>query len=134
MTTQHNLSLPSAYELVVVDEVDSVLAEAARRAEAGADEGTLVWAQSQTAARTRRHDWEAPPGNLHCAVIIRPEFENRQSEQLCAVAMLAAGSAIAEVVTPMTGMGLRWPGDLLVNELLAGFVRKCAVIVSSLQA
>lgn len=123
MTIQNAPSLPSAYELLVLNEVDSVLAEAVRQAQAGADEGTLVWAQRQSNARTRRHDWEAPAGNLHCAVVIRPEFENRQSEQLCAVAMLAAGSAIAEVVTPMTGMGLRWPGDLLVNELLAGQVQ-----------
>lgn len=133
MTAQNDPSLPSAYELIVVNDVDSVLAEAARRAEAGADEGTLVWAKSQSKARTRRHDWQAPPGNLHCAVIIRPEFENRQSEQLCAVAMLAAGSAIAEVVTPMTGMGLRWPGDLLVNDLLAGQIQLAAPNVGEAQ-
>jgi BirA family biotin operon repressor/biotin-[acetyl-CoA-carboxylase] ligase len=133
MSTENNPSLPSAYELIVVDEIDSVLAEAARQAQAGANEGTLVWARSQSKARTRRHHWHAPPGNLHCAVIIRPEFDNRQSEQLCAVAMLAAGSAIAEVVTPMTGMGLRWPGDLLVNELLAGQVQLTAPDVGQAQ-
>jgi len=125
--TEHELPvLPSAYELVMVDEVDSVLGEAARRAEAGADEGTLVWARKQTGARTRCHPWHAPAGNLHCAIIIRPDFDNQRSQQLCAVASLAAGSAIAEVVAPMTGMGLRWPGDLLVNELLAGQVQLAA--------
>ena len=126
MAEQASPLLPSAYELVMVDEVDSVLAEASRRAAEGADEGTLVWAQSQAHARTRRHAWAAPAGNLHCALIIRPDFDNQRAQQLCAVATLAAGSAIAEVVAPMTGMGLRWPGDLLVNELLAGQVQLAA--------
>jgi BirA family biotin operon repressor/biotin-[acetyl-CoA-carboxylase] ligase len=115
--------LPSAYELESIVEVDNVLAQAARRAAAGADEGTLIWAQRQTNARTRRHPWDAPDGNLHCALIIRPDFDNQRSQQLCAVAAVAAGSAIAEVVAPMTGTGLCWPGDLLINELLAGQVQ-----------
>ena len=123
MIEQASPMLPSAYELIVIDEVDSVIAEASRRAEAGADEGTLVWAHRQTGARTRRHPWYAPDGNLHCALVIRPDFDNQHAQQLCAVASIAAGSAIAEVVAPMTGMGLRWPGDLLLNELLAGQVQ-----------
>jgi len=123
MNDQELPVLPSAYELVAVDKVDSVLDEAIRHAEAGADEGTLVWAREQLCARTRRHAWHGPAGNLHCAIIIRPDFDNLRSQQLCAVACLAAGSAIAEVVAPMTGMGLRWPGDLLVNELLAGQIQ-----------
>ncbi|MFT5174741.1 MAG: BirA family biotin operon repressor/biotin-[acetyl-CoA-carboxylase] ligase [Gammaproteobacteria bacterium] len=126
MAEQASPILPSAYELVMIDEVDSVLAEASRRAANGADEGTLVWAQRQTHARTRCHAWDAPAGNLHCALIIRPDFDNESAQQLCAVAAIAAGSAIAEVVAPMTGMGLRWPGDLLVNELLAGQVQLAA--------
>ncbi len=120
-------SLPGPYELIVVPEVDSVLAEAARRAEAGADEGTLIWAGSQRAARTRRgHPWDAPHGNLHCALVLRPDYDNATAQQVCTVAAVAAGAAIAEVVAPMTGMGFRWPGDLLINELLAGQVQLAA--------
>lgn len=115
--------LPGPYELTIVSRVDCVLADAARRAAAGADEGTLLWAGEQHAARTRRgHAWQAPAGNLHCAVILRPDFDSQVGQQLAIVAGVAAGAAIAEVVAPMTGMGFRWPGDLLVNELLAGQV------------
>ncbi len=46
--------LPPAYELVVLDAVDSTNDEAKRRAEAGAKDGTLIWAQSQTKGRGRR--------------------------------------------------------------------------------
>jgi BirA family biotin operon repressor/biotin-[acetyl-CoA-carboxylase] ligase len=119
--------LPGAYELSIVPRVDCVLADAARRAAAGADEGTLVWADEQRAARTRRgHAWEAPAGNLHCAVVLRPDYDTGVGQQIATVAGVAAGAAVAEVVAPMTGMGFRWPGDVLVNELLAGQVQLAA--------
>ena len=79
-------SLPGPYELVIVPEADSVLGETVRRARAGAEEGTLVWAESQRAARTRRGlPWEAPRGNLHCGLVLRPEFDNATAQQLCTV-------------------------------------------------
>jgi len=116
--------LPAGYDLRVLPHVDSVLDEAVRRAEAGAEEGSLIWAASQQKATTRRgHVWHAPEGNLHCALVLRPEYDNHTAQQLCAVASVAAGAAIAELVAPMTGLGFRWPGDLLVNELLAGQVQ-----------
>lgn len=119
--------LPGAYELIVVPRVDCVLADAARRAAAGADEGTLIWAGEQLAARTRRgHAWQAPAGNLHCAVVLRPDYDAGVGQQIATVAGVAAGTAIAELVAPMTGMGFRWPGDMLINELLAGQVQLAA--------
>ncbi len=128
MSHEHELPLlPGPFELAILREVDSVLAEGVRRARAGADEGTLVWAECQRAALTRRgHPWEAPRGNLHCALVLRPDYDNRTAQQVCTVAGIAAGAAIAEVVAPMTGMGYRWPGDLLVNELLSGQVQLAA--------
>ena len=65
-------------------------------------------------------------GNLHCAVLLRPDYDNHTAQQLCAVAAVAAGAAVAEVVAPMTGMGFRWPGDLLINDLLAGQIQLAA--------
>jgi BirA family biotin operon repressor/biotin-[acetyl-CoA-carboxylase] ligase len=126
MDHQQKPELPSPYELIMLEETDSVLADAVRRAKAGAEEGTLLWAHSQSDAQTRRFAWDAPPGNLHCAIILRPDFDNQQAGQICAVATLAAGSAVAELVAPMTGMGVRWPGDLLINELLAGQIQLAA--------
>lgn len=123
-------SLPSVYDLVMVESVDSVLIDAMGRAESGADEGTLLWAETQRDARTRRgYQWHAPRGNLHCALVLRPDFSRRDAEQLCALASVAAGAAIAEVVSPMTGMGFAWPGDLLINELLAGQIQLAAAPV-----
>lgn len=113
--------LPPHYELIELGSVDSVMGEAARRARDGGEEGTLVWATEQADARTRLGSrWFSPPGNLYCSLILRPEFSNTSCGQLAYVAALAAGSALAELLSPMTGLRYGWPGDLLINELKAG--------------
>ena len=119
--------LPPHYELLQLDHVDGVMQEAARRAREGAEEGTLVWALEQGDARTRRgHRWYSPPGNLYCALILRPDFPNQQCGQLAYVAALAAGSALAGLLSPMTGLRYRWPGELLINDLRAGEIMLAA--------
>lgn len=113
--------LPPQFELIKLGRVDSVMQEAARRARDGAEEGTLIWANEQTDARTRRGlAWFAPPGNLHGALILRPDFANERCGQLAYVAALSAGSALAGLLSPMTGLRYRWPNDILINELRAG--------------
>ena len=58
-------NLPPAYRLVALDTVDSTNSEAMRRAEEGAEDGTLVWARRQTEGRGRRgRSWHCLPGNL----------------------------------------------------------------------
>ena len=47
------LDIPPLYELASYDSVDSVVDEAKRLAQQGAEEGTLVWAERQTAGRAR---------------------------------------------------------------------------------
>ena len=113
--------LPPQFELVQLGRVDNVMQEAARRARDGANEGTVVWAVEQTDGRTRRgHPWYSPPGNLYCSLILRPDFPNERCGQLAYVAALSAGSALAGLLSPMTGLRYRWPNDLLINELRAG--------------
>ena len=112
--------LPPQFTLVTLDHADSVMNAALERALRGAGEGTLVWAREQSNAATRRgNTWVAYPGNLHCALIIEPEYPNEESWQLAYVSVLAMGSAIAEMVSPMTGLRFAWPNRLLVNNLLA---------------
>lgn len=119
--------LPPHYELVRLADVDDVVAEAVRRARDGADEGTLIWAAEQGDARTRRgHRWYSPAGNLHCSLVLRPDYSNMRCGQLAYVATLAAGSALAELLSPMTGLRFRWPSDLFINELKAGQIMLAA--------
>ena len=112
--------LPPQFELVTLDGTESVIDTALARATEGAGEGTLVWAREQTRARTRRgNEWVGYEGNLHCALIIEPDYANEEAWQLAYVNVLAVGSAIAEMVSPMTGLRFAWPNRLLINDLLA---------------
>ena len=112
--------LPPQFELVALERTGSVMDAALARAAEGAGEGTLVWAREQTSAHTRRGKaWIGYVGNLHCALIIEPDYPNEESWQLAYVNTLAVGSAMAEMVSPMTGLRFQWPNRLLVNDLLA---------------
>lgn len=117
-------ALPAAYDLVALERVDSVVEEAVRRARKGAGEGTLVWAREQSNARTAAGNrWHAPSGNLHCALVLEPEYDNVAAQQLLYVATISAGTAIAEIVSPMTGLRWRWPDGLYINELRGGMLQ-----------
>jgi BirA family biotin operon repressor/biotin-[acetyl-CoA-carboxylase] ligase len=116
--------LPPAYELIPVDRVDSVIEEAVRRARQGAGEGVIVWALEQSDAKTRSgKQWESPQGNLHCALIIEPEFDNATAAQLLYVAAISAGTAIADILSPMTGLRYRWPNHIYINDLKSGLLQ-----------
>ena len=57
--------LPPAYRLVALEEVDSTNSEAKRRAEQGAEDGTLIWAQRQTGGYGRQgRGWSSASGRL----------------------------------------------------------------------
>lgn len=113
--------LPPLYEPVRLGSVDSAAAHAARMAREGAGEGTLVIAESQEDDRTASGGhWMSPAGNLHCAMIIEPEYSHEECMQLAFVAMTSMGGALSKLLTPMTSVGYRLPGQLLLNGLRAG--------------
>lgn len=110
-------SLPPAYSLVALDEVDSTNDEARRLAEAGADDGTLVWAQVQREGRGRRGSaWVSPKGNLYLSLVLRPECAAAEAVQLSFVAALAVADALSGLVPPMSEIRFKWPNDVLLNR------------------
>lgn len=118
------MTLPPAYTLVALDRVDSTNDEAKRRAGAGAPEGTLVWARSQSAGRGRRgRRWDSPEGNLYLSLILRPDCPVGEAARLSFVAAVALAEALATLVPPLTEITNKWPNDVLVNG------RKCAGIL-----
>jgi len=83
------------------------------RAAAGAAEGFLVVADSQTAGRGRLgRSWHSPPGqNLYLSLLLRPALPARQAAPLT----LLAGAALAHTLAEAGARPrLRWPNDLLV--------------------
>lgn len=112
--------LPSVYNLIALDTVDSTNAEAKRLAVQGEEEtpdGTLVWAGEQTAGRGRRgRDWDSPKGNLYCSLVLRPEVSVANAAQLSFVAGLAVFDALATLSEPGHEVQLKWPNDILLND------------------
>ena len=109
--------LHPAYRLVVLDAVDSTNDEARRLAEQGAEDGTLVWAESQRRGRGRRgNDWVSPPGNLYISLVLRPECTPVAALQLSFVASLGLADALGALVPPLSEVTCKWPNDVFLNH------------------
>jgi BirA family biotin operon repressor/biotin-[acetyl-CoA-carboxylase] ligase len=109
--------LPPAFRLVAQETVDSTNAAARRLAEAGAEDGTVVWARAQTQGRGRRgRDWISPAGNLYASLVLRPETGLQTASQLGFAAALALLEALGRLMPPLAEVTLKWPNDVLLNE------------------
>ncbi len=116
--------LPPAFRLVTRATVTSTNDEARALAEAGAEDGTLVWAREQSAGRGRQGGvWASPPGNLYFSLVLRPDRTLAEAAQLGFIAALAVGEAVGSVGPPLLEITYKWPNDVLLNE------RKCAGIL-----
>src|SRR5688572_4411685 len=79
---------------------------ARRLAESGAEEGTTVVADAQTAGRGRHgRVWFSPPGaGLYVSLIVRPAMGISSDEHPAALLTLASGVAVAEAVRAVSGL------------------------------
>ncbi|ETW11801.1 biotin--acetyl-CoA-carboxylase ligase [Roseivivax marinus] len=109
------MSWPAGYGRIVLDETDSTMAEAARRA------GTLagpewVMARRQTAGRGRRgRAWANPEGNFAATLVLQP----REAPGVVALRSFVAALALFDAMVAVTGradpFALKWPNDVLLN-------------------
>ena len=100
---------------------------AAHLAELGADEGTVVVADTQTAGRGRLgRTWFSPPGaGLYVSIVLRPPGNVSTRSNPCSLLTLASGVAIAEGVKAGTGLPaeIKWPNDVMIGRRkLAGIL------------
>lgn len=105
---------------------------AARLAESGAEEGTTVVAEMQTAGRGRHgRVWFSPAGaGLYTSVIVRSEKALSDATHPATLLTLASGVAIAEAVRAVTGLPaeIKWPNDILIGgRKLAGILAEATV-------
>ena len=106
--------------LVVLDSVDSTNDEARRLAAAGAEEGTVVIAERQTAGRGRQgRAWYSPPGHgLYLSVLLRPR---RPAEEFPRWALAAAAAGcLAVKEAGAAGAAVEWPNDIVCDGLKLG--------------
>jgi BirA family biotin operon repressor/biotin-[acetyl-CoA-carboxylase] ligase len=101
--------------VVHADALPSTMNEAFRLAEAGAVEGTLVIAETQTQGRGRMgRVWSSPRGKgIYMSLILRPSCAPTDAARLT----LTAAVAVAEGLQRSTGIEalIKWPNDLLVD-------------------
>ncbi len=108
--------LPPGYRLVSRDSVASTNDEAKSLARAGAEDGALVWALTQTSGRGRRgREWVSPRGNLYASLVLRPACPPARAAQLGFVAALAIGDALTALLPGLGGLACKWPNDVLVG-------------------
>lgn len=95
------------------DSTNTVALELAAR---GAEHGTVVVAEEQTAGRGRLgRDWYSEKSSgIYASVILRPPL----APAAASVLTLLAGVAVYQAVRSTTGLpvDIRWPNDVLVNE------------------
>ncbi len=96
-------------------EVDSTNDVAFRLALAGAPEGTVVIAESQTRGKGRlKRQWQSPPGcNLYTSIVLRPEIDPLFAPQIT----LMTGVAVAEILSRYCpeNVTLKWPNDVQIG-------------------
>jgi BirA family biotin operon repressor/biotin-[acetyl-CoA-carboxylase] ligase len=104
-----------AAAIVRLDTVDSTQRHAAALAAAGAADGTVVVAETQTAGRGRRgRVWKDAPGaSLLMSIVLRTTLPPRRHPTVS----IAAGVAVAEALRAVATLDarLKWPNDVLVG-------------------
>lgn len=111
--------------LLFFQQLGSTMDRAAAEAEADAEEGTVVVAETQTASRGRLgRTWLSKPGNLYCSIVFYPS-----QDELPFVSPLA-GVALVRAIrrTCRLDPALKWPNDVMVDgKKVAGILVESAV-------
>ncbi|MBI3514118.1 MAG: biotin--[acetyl-CoA-carboxylase] ligase [Proteobacteria bacterium] len=120
--------LPPFYHLIVHDSVGSTNDVARELAGQGAADGTVVWAERQTAGRGRLgRRFASPPGNLYVSFVLRPAIGPAVAPQLSFVAAVALVEAARAVLPGRVAVSVKWPNDVLVDgRKVAGILLEAA--------
>jgi BirA family transcriptional regulator, biotin operon repressor / biotin---[acetyl-CoA-carboxylase] ligase len=113
------------YLLGTVESTSTVLR---RLAEAGAEAGTVVLAEAQTAGRSRTGArWFSPDSaNLYVSVLFRPTLAARDVAVFAPIASLAMAEAVE---AENLDAEIRWPNDVVVNgRKVAGTRVECGTV------
>ena len=108
--------------IICHEEIDSTNNAAKRLAREGAEEGTVVVAESQTGGKGRlERQFFSPKGKgIWFSVVLRPKFLPQEAPKCTLLAAVAVARAMTEFgLKP----GIKWPNDLLYdNKKLVGIL------------
>ena len=115
-------------KVICFPETESTNQVAFKLAEEGADDGTVVIADTQTRGKGRLgRQWASPPGaNLYCSIILRPDIPPVSAYQLTFLSAVAVARAV-EQTAPLAPR-IKWPNDILING------RKVAGLLNEMSA
>jgi BirA family transcriptional regulator, biotin operon repressor / biotin---[acetyl-CoA-carboxylase] ligase len=103
------------HQLYYYEEISSTNDETFLLGVAGAPEGTVLIAESQSAGKGRMQRlWHSPAGsNIYTSIILRPNMTPAEAPQIS----ILAGVAVAEVLNGYCPdrIKLKWPNDVLIN-------------------
>ena len=111
--------------IIRLDNIGSTNIEAFRMAEDGADEGTVIIADTQQRGKGRLgREWLSPPGvNIYCSVILRPPIPPVSAYQLTFLSAVAVARAVEQTVSVQPR--IKWPNDILLNgRKIAGLLNE----------
>lgn len=106
--------------ILYFESIDSTNVQAGREAANGAESGTIVVADRQTAGRGRRgRTWESPAGrNLYFSLLLRPEIAVEKASMLTLVMALAVVRGLEKSVEAASGeaaLQIKWPNDIVLK-------------------
>lgn len=102
-------------EIHYFKEIDSTNDVAKELAEEGAEEGTIVIAETQRRGKGRHgKKWISPLGGVWMTIVLRPRIPPANAPQLT----LVTGVAVAETIKNeyRLDVGIKWPNDIIINE------------------
>lgn len=96
-------------------ELDSTNTKMAELAAEGAEHGTVVVADAQTAGKGRRgRSWESPEGeNIYMSILLRPNCKPQKAPMLTLVMAYSVARAVQE--QGFQEVQIKWPNDLILS-------------------
>lgn len=102
-------------KIIYYEQLDSTNTKIDELAAKGAEHGTVVVADAQTAGKGRRgRSWESPAGdNIYMSILLRPDIAPEEAPMLTLVMAHSVAKAIQK--NTVLGVQIKWPNDLILS-------------------
>ena len=103
-------------KIIYFDILDSTNVKARELVLEGAESGTVVVADMQTAGRGRRgRNWDSPAGeNIYMSVLLKPEMEPSKAPMLTLVMAYSVAKVLER--SGFEEVQIKWPNDLILSK------------------